>query len=118
MEYKIKIDGIEYKLSYSAYSAYIYKNEFNKSIELDKLELIKAINYFKRIAKNRHLTVEDLTEVFINLSDEVIVYQLVWTFIKTYDSNTMDYVEWLKGVKENYVNIFLQEDFINLLYNT
>lgn len=117
METTILIGETEYTARANALTAMIYKNQFQSDILKDTFLALGGMEKLIDIQtlskdSNDYKTLSKIIESF----DTVLIYQLIWAFIKTKDKGLPPFEKWLESLP--YIPItelMLNEGFINLL---
>lgn len=112
----ITINGKEVEIKRTAYTNMLYKNKFKRNLNLDINDLafkFKELNESLKLVNYNELMVKDL---IIKLFDEETILKIVWVLIKSKSLQYIEYDEWLKELETSYVDILMEDGFIETIF--
>lgn len=116
MESIIKLGEEEVRLKANAITAMHYKTQFKSDILKDTLSAIGGIEAVMQLKELEEATDYQKLQTMINNIDTVLIYQLVWSFAKTFDRNFAPFYKWIENADLPPVTeLLLEENFVELL---
>lgn len=116
METTIFLGETEYKAKANALTAMHYKNQFQSDILKDTLEAIGGVEAILKLNEVKDKSDYKQMQALVEGIDTVLIYQLIWAFLKTADLKMTPFVQWMDNIPyEPVTDLMLQEGFVDLL---